>query len=138
MNVGEIPYDVTGTVNLKSNISKPREYFSAKLGKYLFLHFLNRMTSLLCQFINFFKGGRVPLSSTYRGTGPYVADFGTDQPGDQCLCSIPCSVRYVSHRMCDIVANVSTTRHKVARATYVACAIPGIMLLCRTVHHAQC
>ena len=60
---GEIPYDVTGTVNLKSNISKTREYFSAKLGKYMFLHFLNRMTSLLCQFINFFKGGRVPLKN---------------------------------------------------------------------------
>ena len=62
--LGEIPYDVIGTVNLKSNISKTREYFSAKLGKYLFLHFLNRMTSLLCQFISFFKGGRVPLKET--------------------------------------------------------------------------
>ena len=26
------------------------------------MNFLNRMTSLLCQFINFFKGGRVPLN----------------------------------------------------------------------------
>ena len=49
----EIPYDVTGTVDLKSNILKTREYFSAKFGRYLFLHFLNRMTSLSCQFINF-------------------------------------------------------------------------------------
>ena len=62
MNVGKIPYDVTGTVDLKSNISKIREYFSAKFGRYLFLHFLNQMTSFLCQFINFFKGERVPLS----------------------------------------------------------------------------
>ena len=65
MNVGKIPYDVTGTVDLKSNISKTREYISAKIGRNLFLHFLNRTTSLLCQFINFFKGGRVPLSLTY-------------------------------------------------------------------------
>ena len=46
-------------------ISKTREYFSAKFGRYLFMRFLNRMTSLLCQFINFFKGGRVPSKVNY-------------------------------------------------------------------------
>ena len=57
MNVGKIPYDVTGTVDLKSNISKTREYFSAKFGKYLFLHFLNRMTSFYANSLTFSKVG---------------------------------------------------------------------------------
>ena len=72
MNLGKIPYDVTGIVDLKSNISKSREYFSAKFGRYLFLHFLNRMTSLLCQFINFFKGGRVPLMQVGSVQGDFI------------------------------------------------------------------
>ena len=62
MNLGKILYDVTGTADSKSNISKTREYTLAKFGRYLFLLFLNRMISLVCQFINFFQCGRVPLS----------------------------------------------------------------------------
>ena len=33
-----------------------------KFGRYSFSLFLNRATSLSCQFINFFEGGRVPLT----------------------------------------------------------------------------
>ena len=101
---------------------KTGEYFSIKFGRYSFSPFLNLATSLSCQFINFFEGGRVSLTRFESVLGSLCGPEVVKQP---------CLTRLLGHALIELCFIIVWGRGKtghfrpLGRGHGPKCPLPG-------------